>query len=147
MVDSDFVDVPLQVRYSETDQMGRAYYGEYFVWFEVARTSYCKARGFSYADLERQTQTFLPVVEANCRYLCPLAYDDEFVVRTRVVELRSRSMTFSYEVLGKAGQRIAVGLSRHVFTGADGRPKKLPDAYRRYFRVDAIPSDGGQEAR
>jgi len=139
MDDSDFVDVPLQVRYSETDQMGRAYYGEYFVWFEVARTTYCKARGFSYADLERETQTFLPVVEANCRYLRPLAYDDEFVVRTRVVELRSRSMTFSYEALGKAGERIAVGFTRHIFTGPDGRPRKLPDSYRQYFRVDTIP--------
>ena len=26
----------LRVRYKDTDQMGVAYYGNYFVWFEVA---------------------------------------------------------------------------------------------------------------
>lgn len=145
MSELDYVDVPLQVRYSETDQMGRAYYGEYFVWFEVARTTYCKARGFSYADLERETSTFLPVVETSCRYLRPLAYDDEFVVRTRVVELRSRSMTFSYEVRGGAGEQIAIGQSRHVFTGPEGRPRKLPEAYRRFFKIGQILSSGRPE--
>jgi acyl-CoA thioester hydrolase len=58
----------LRVRYAETDQMGYAYYANYFVWFEVGRTDFCRARGFTYADLERETGTFLPVIEADCRY-------------------------------------------------------------------------------
>lgn len=141
----DHVDVPLCVRYAETDQMGRAYYANYFVWFEVARTSYCKAQGFSYAELERQTGTFLPVVETVCRYHRSLSYDDEFVVRTRVTEFRSRAMTFDYQVLDGEGRLVAKGFTRHLFTGEDGRPKVFPREYRSYF-VSAAGSRKVSEA-
>lgn len=133
----DYVDVPLRVRYAETDQMGRAYYSNYFVWFEVGRTSFCKARGFSYAELERRTRTYLPVVETTCRYHRSLSYDDDFVVRTRVTEFRSRAMTFDYEVIDAEGRLIATGSTRHLFTGQDGRPKAFPEAYRRFFAAES----------
>jgi len=142
MLDPGYVDVPLQVRYSETDQMGRAYYAEYLVWFEVARTSYCKQKGFSYADLEARTGTFLPVIEAHCRYLRGLQYDDSFNVRTRVSEFRSRAMTFTYEVIGGTGELIAEGYTRHVFTGRDGALKRFPRDYEKYF---VLPDTGSEE--
>ncbi len=142
MDDSDFVDVPLQVRYSETDQMGRAYYGEYFVWFEVARTTYCKARGFSYADLERETQTFLPVVEANCRYLRPLAYDDEFVVRTRVVRAAQSEHDFLVRGVGEGGGKDRRRVHPTHFYGTGRSPQEtarllppvLPGRYNSFRR-------------
>ncbi len=137
MNSSDHVDVPLCVRYAETDQMGRAYYANYFVWFEVGRTSFCKARGFSYAELERRTGTFLPVVETVCRYHRSLSYDDEFIVRTRVTEFRSRAMTFDYQVLDAEGRLVATGFTRHLFTGENGRPKVFPLEYRSYFASEA----------
>ncbi len=45
---SSHCDFPLRVRYAETDQMGIAYYANYFVWFEVGRAEFCRQRGFSY---------------------------------------------------------------------------------------------------
>src|ERR1041385_3406291 len=50
-----------RVRYAETDQMGVAYYANYFVWFEVGRSQYCNDCGFSYRDMERETGLFLIV--------------------------------------------------------------------------------------
>jgi acyl-CoA thioester hydrolase len=138
----DHVDVPLCVRYAETDQMGRAYYANYFVWFEVGRTSYCKARGFSYAELERQTGTFLPVVETVCRYHRSLGYDDQFIVRTSVTEFRSRAMTFEYQVLDGEGRLVASGSTRHLFTAANGRPKAFPREYRSYLASETGGSRG-----
>jgi acyl-CoA thioester hydrolase len=117
--------------------MGYAYYANYLVWFEVARTSYCRARGFSYADLERETGTFIPVVEAHCRYRRPLRYDDQFIVRTRVTAWQRRGLSFGYEVLSLDGSVLhAEGSTRHVFVDAGGRPKHLPQAYRRYFEPE-----------
>ena len=145
MQSCDYVDVPLRVRYAETDQMGRAYYANYFVWFEVARTSFCRARGFSYAELERETNTFLPVVETVCRYHRALGYDDDFTVRTRVSEFRSRAMTFDYQVLDSTGRLVASGSTRHLFTGEDGRPKAFPQSYRRFLRSDAGGARGGAD--
>lgn len=141
-VGGNFVDVPLSVRYAETDQMGHAYYANYLVWFEVARTTFCKVRGFSYADLEHETETFLPVVEAYCRYLRPLRYDDSFIVRTKVEELKKRTLTFSYEVrTERNGSLVAEGTTKHVFINSQGRPKSLPALYRKFL----IPSPGPRE--
>lgn len=132
------VDVPFQVRYAETDQMGYVYYAAYLVWFEVARTAYCKARGFSYADMERQTGTFLPVVETHCRYRRPLHYDDQFVVRTRVTAWHRRGISFGYEVRSLDGEILyAEGSTRHVFVDSSGRPKLLPDYYRQFFESES----------
>ena len=45
-------ETTLRVRYSETDKMGIVYYANYLVWFEIGRAEYCRARGFSYRDME-----------------------------------------------------------------------------------------------
>ena len=42
----------LRVRYAETDQMGVAYYANYLVWFEVARTDFLRHFGWTYRDME-----------------------------------------------------------------------------------------------
>ena len=39
------VDVPIRVRYADTDKMGVVYYGNYPVFFEVARSEYMRAKG------------------------------------------------------------------------------------------------------
>jgi acyl-CoA thioester hydrolase len=128
------VDVPLLVRYAETDQMGRAYYANYLVWFEVARTEFCKARGFRYSDLESETGTFLPVVETSCRYVRPLHYDESFIVRTRVTLFRSRAIRFGYEVLSPDGRQLfAEGMTHHIFVDREGKAKRFPAEYVRFF--------------
>ena len=35
----------INVRYAETDQMGIVHHSVYAVWYEVARTDFCKAAG------------------------------------------------------------------------------------------------------
>lgn len=136
------VDVPICVRYSETDQMGHAYYSNYLVWFEVARTAFCKARGFRYSEMERSSDTFLPVVEVRCRYRKPVRYDDQLIVRTEVVEFRRRSMIFSYAVLSFDGSvRHAEGSTRHVFINSQGKTKSFPEEYRKFFCRPPVAAD------
>ena len=44
----------LRVRYAETDQMGVAWHGDYFAWFEVGRTDLLREQGLTYRELEAQ---------------------------------------------------------------------------------------------
>ncbi|HEV8132618.1 MAG TPA: thioesterase family protein [Acidobacteriota bacterium] len=130
-------DFPLRVRYAETDQMGLAYYANYFIWFEVGRAEFCRQRGFSYEQLERETHSFLVVAEAHCRYQTPLRYDAEFLVRTRLKEFRKRMLTFAYQLLNPAGDIIyAEGETVHVVTDNDGRPKSFPELYKKFLIDD-----------
>ena len=120
----------LRVRYAETDKMGIVYYANYLVWFEIGRTDYCRARGFSYRDIEESEDAFLVVAEAYCRYKAPAYYDDELIVRTHITELRKRSLRFGYEIVRAAtGQVVAEGETGHVVTDGSGRVRSLPERY------------------
>src|SRR5256885_12480064 len=108
----------VKVRYAETDQMGVAYYANYFIWFEVGRSQYCNDRGFSYRDMERETGLFLIVAEASCRYRTPARYEDELIIRTRVTELTRRTLRFNYEIERLDKAPVAVGETLHVLINA-----------------------------
>lgn len=124
-------ETTIRVRYAETDQMGRAYYGAYFAWFEVARVELLRQAGFTYADLERQG-VLLPVIEAQCRYLAPAVYDQELRIRTRASCPGRSRVEFLCEVLdSESGGPVAESRVTLVCVGPDGKPRTLPDAVRR----------------
>jgi len=123
-----------KVRYAETDQMGVAYYANYFVWFEVGRSQYCNDCGFSYRDMERETGLFLIVAEARCRYKTPARYEDELIIRTLVTESTRRTLRFSYEIERADGASIATGETLHVLINAAGRPSSFPEKYLSLLR-------------
>lgn len=126
----DWHETLLRVRYSETDKMGIVYYANYLVWFEIGRTEYCRARGFSYRDMEESEDAFLVVAEAYCRYKSAAYYDDELLIRTRITELRRRSLRFGYEILRvKDAKIVAEGETGHVVTDSTGRVRTFPEGY------------------
>jgi acyl-CoA thioester hydrolase len=116
----------LRVRYAETDAMGVAYYANYFVWFEVARTDLLRSLGWSYREMEAEG-VLLPVIEADCRYRRPARYDDELEIRTEGRLTSPVRMEFHYEVFvqGQDGI-IASGRTAHAALGLNGRPCRLP---------------------
>ena len=120
----------LRVRYAETDKMGIVHHANYLIWFEIGRTEFCRARGFSYREMEETDNAYLVVAESYCRYKAPARYDDELLVRTHITELRRRSLRFGYEVVRVAdGQIIAEGETGHVVTDANGRVRSFPAGY------------------
>ena len=123
----------LRVRYAETDAMGVAYYANYFVWFEVARTDLLRVLGWSYREME-EGGVLLPVIEADCRYQRPARYDDELEIRTEG-RLTSRvRLEFRYEVFVKGHDgMIASGRTAHAALGRNGRPCRLPARVQEAF--------------
>ena len=67
--------VELRVRYSETDQMGYCYYGNYAQYFEIGRVEALRVVGMSYKILEEQGY-MLPVSTMDVQYKAPAKYDD-----------------------------------------------------------------------
>jgi acyl-CoA thioester hydrolase len=128
--DHECSETRLRVRYAETDQAGVVYHSNYLIWFEVGRVELCREYGFNYRDMETEADAFLPVTEARVKYRVPARYDDEIIVRTRVVELRSRAIKFAYEVLRAGdGMLLAEGETRHIVMNSQGRARALPPEY------------------
>ncbi len=123
------IEIDVRVRYAETDQMGVVYHANYFVWCEIARTELIRRRFMPYSELEKHG-VLLAVAEASMRYHAPARYDDDVRVRTWISEVRSRTVTFDYEILladdSMPGSRLATATTRLIALGPDSRPKKLP---------------------
>ena len=55
-------------------------------------------------------------------------------MRTRVTQAQRRTLRFAYEVIHQeSGDLIATGETTHVICDHQGRPKSLPEKYRKYF--------------
>jgi acyl-CoA thioester hydrolase len=111
------------VRYQETDQMGVVYNANYFVWFEVGRTSLCRSLGVSYREMEGQGVA-LPVIEARCKYRKPAVYDDLVTVETVITNLTPVRIQFSYRIF-REDELLVEGDTTHAFTTRGGKLLKL----------------------
>ena len=89
--------IDFRVRYAETDQMGVVYHANYLVWCELGRTEFIRTLGVTYAELERQGVQ-LAVSEASIRFHAGARYDDMIRVSTTLAGVRSRMVTFDYDV-------------------------------------------------
>lgn len=122
-VRGDAVVADLEVRYAETDQQGVAYHANYFVWMEIGRTRYLEALGFPYHRMEAEGALF-SVMEARCRYAGAVRYGERVEIATRVTALRSRSVTFGYE-LEAGGRPLATGETVLIALDRDRRPRRI----------------------
>ena len=121
----------VRVRYAETDQMGVAWHGNYFAWFEVGRTDLLRGLGTTYRDMETGGLR-LPVIDCRARYLRPARYDDALEVLTRLRTVGGARLEFEYEVRREAGpELVATGATTHASTDPGGRPRRLPEELRK----------------
>lgn len=142
----DYYETTVRVRYAETDRMGVVYYANYLVWFEIGRVETFRQMGFNYKEMEEVDDSWAVVAEARCRYLKPVFYDDVVLIRTRVVESRSRTLRFGYEIRREAtGELLATGETLHVICDGKNRSKSLPEKYRKFLPLTARAADDPAE--
>jgi acyl-CoA thioester hydrolase len=131
-----FNETRLRVRYAETDQMGVVYHSNHLIWFEVGRVELMRQMGFSYRDLEQDEGRFIAVAEVKCRYRAPVYYDEEVIVRTRLKNVRSSVVVFSYELVRAQDETLlAEGETTHIVTDSSMKVVPLPEKYLGAFRA------------
>ena len=117
-------EIPIRPRYGEVDSMGVVYHAHYLAYFDVGRTEFLRARGASYAELERRGFR-LAVVEVGVRYLRPARFDDELLLEVRLTDIGRASVRFEYE-LRRSGETLATGNTRLGCLDRRNRPVPLP---------------------
>lgn len=132
-----------RVRYAETDQMGVVYHANYLVWCEIGRTDFIRQAGRSYADLERDG-VLLAVTDAALRFHASARYDDAVRVVTRLDQVGSRGMRFSYRIEREADRKLLVSASTALIAmNAEGRPASLPREVRDWMTTVVATSPAG----
>lgn len=107
-------DTQIRIRYSETDQMGYCYYGNYAQFFEIGRVETLRALGVSYKELE-QRGVMLPVLTYEVKFLKPAFYDDLLTIKTIIKKIPSARIEFDYEVYNENNTLITTAKTTLVF--------------------------------
>jgi acyl-CoA thioester hydrolase len=116
----------IRVRYSETDQMGFVYYGNYAAYFEVARVEALRSLGISYKSLE-EGGVLMPVKNFEIDYLKPAKYDEMIEIVTTIKETPKSGILFEYESLNEKKEVINRAKTTLVFLDAARmRPIRVP---------------------
>ena len=122
-----FHEFLVRVRYSETDQMGVVYHGNYAQYFEMGRVEWLRNIGFSYKFMEEKG-IMLPVVSLNINFKKPARYDDLLRVRTVFKSQTSVKIEFDYEIYNEQNELLTIANSILVFVDMKtARPTVPPD--------------------
>jgi acyl-CoA thioester hydrolase len=119
-------ETTVRVRYAETDQMGYVYYGNYAMYYEVARVESLRKLGVTYSEIE-DMGIMMPVLENHSKYLGPGRYDEVLRIVTTVRETPSVRIRFEYAIYNEAGKLINEGMTLLAFVDRKtGRPCRPP---------------------
>ena len=118
-------DIPIRVRYAETDPMSYLHHSKYFEYFEMGRTELLRLAGFRYRDLEEQGVLFA-VAKIECRFKAPARYDDEVVLTTKIDRMTRARIDHSY-VLRRDGVVLCEASSTLACIDRTGRLIPIPD--------------------
>ena len=127
----------LRIRYSETDQMGYCYYGNYAQFFEIGRVELLRKIGLSYKELEERG-IMLPVIDLNIKYLRPALYDDLIEIKTYLKKIPGVKIQFDYEIYNEKKELLTKGTTTLVFISSETMkpiqaPKDLIDKISVHF--------------
>ena len=121
-------ETTVRVRYGETDQMGYAYYGNYAMYYEVARVESLRHLGLTYKSIEAQG-IIMPVLENKSKYIAPAYYDQLLRIVCVIREKPGIRIKFEYEIFNEENKLIHIGETLLVFVDKmTSKPCRPPEA-------------------
>src|SRR5690606_28877172 len=130
-------ETSIRVRYGETDQMGYVYYGNYAMYYEVARVESLRQLGLTYRELE-EMGIMMPVIENRSRFLAPPKYDDLLRIVTTLREKPGVRIKFEYDIyngentLIHQGETVLVFINKHTINPCR-QPPQMEKVLQQFF--------------
>jgi acyl-CoA thioester hydrolase len=116
-----------RVRYSETDQMGVVYHGNYAQFFEMCRTEWLRSLDITYKDMEI-SGIMLPVISIKFNFIKSALYDDILTIHTFLKKEPLVKIEFNYEIKNQLGELICTGNSVLAFINSETmKPTRCPE--------------------
>jgi acyl-CoA thioester hydrolase len=116
-----------RVRYSETDQMGVVYHGNYAQYFELGRTEWLRKLSVTYKDMEN-SGIMLPVISLSCKFIKSAIYDDVLTIETFLIKKPMVKVEFDYKITNQNDELICTGNSVLAFMNMETKkPTRCPD--------------------
>ena len=120
-------EISFRIRYSETDQMGVVYHGNYPQFLEIGRVEWLRSFGISYKSME-ENGIMLPVISLQINYKKSAVYDDLITVVTRLKKIPSVKIEFDYEILNEEQELLIEANTVLAFLDVKTKkPLRCPD--------------------
>jgi len=120
--------IQVRVRYSETDQMGVVYHGNYIPYFEIGRVEWLRNKGISYKKME-ESGIALPIVNMNINYKKSARYDELLTIHTRFKSQTSVKIEFDCAIYNETQELLTTAQFLLVFVSLKTGKPIAPPAY------------------
>lgn len=125
----------IELRYSDSDQMGVVYHANYFTFFEQGRTLYLKELGIDYYDIEKSGFIF-PVRDVSCTYLSSIRLGEEVYCETILQNSSKVKLEFSHTIINTDGEVKAKGATSIISVRkSDFKITRMDQALPKVFEV------------
>ncbi len=119
--------------FEDTDLSGVVYHANYLRWFERARSDFVRLLGIDQRAVNEAGQGAFAVADLSIRYLAPARLDDGVLIETTCTQLRAASCRMRQKAIREDGVLLTEATLRVGFVAPDGRPRRMPDAWRAAF--------------
>ena len=120
---------PLRITYADCTVGNHVYYSRYLDFLEAARGEFFRHLGQTFQSWQDLGFIF-PVIECRLRYRAAARYDDMVTVEVQVLQAEGVRLGFAYRLVKSDGTLLMEAETRHVCTGLEERPKRLPEELR-----------------
>lgn len=117
----------------ELDSFGHVNNAVFMNYLEKARGDFLAAKGLHFDEFFKWRR-FPLVVRANLEFKSPAKAGDKLHIKGWVTKHTATSVTFQYEVVNNADQRLVLNAETfHVFVDDNNRPTRIPPPFVEQF--------------
>jgi acyl-CoA thioester hydrolase len=114
-----------RVTYAQCTVGNHIYYARYLDILEAARGEFFRSLGIPLGTLQEQ-DTIFPVVGVEISYKAAARYDDVLTTEIWITECGAVRLNIGSRILKEDGTVILEGVTRHVCTTREEKPKRMP---------------------
>ena len=126
--------VDIQVRWSDSDPAGIAFYPKFFEWYDIACAALFDSLGLPWTVLfPKHAIVGVPIVECGARFIAPVRWGDTVTVAATIAWVKEKM--FRVEYAASVGDRAcATGFEVRAWVGRPAAPDEA-------LRALPIPAD------
>ena len=118
-----------KVQYADTDAYGVVWHGSYLRWMEEGRVELLEDYGLKIDKLQHEDDVVMPVIELDIKYKYSAKLMDEIVLKTKIIDLTTTTVTFLQEIFIKETNKLCTSATVRATALKGGRVMRSVDEF------------------
>ena len=117
-----------RVLFHDTDAGGVVYFGSYCQFIEKGYSEWFRKYVMPLSELLRQHSLYFLIYDLNIKYLSPLHYDEEFIIKTKLVNMGKTKLFFGFYIYNQKQKLCTEASAEKIcYSAKDHAVVKIPD--------------------